>query len=104
MAALYFLGQRLLASGARLWWSDTQQEHTNPVFVCPTCGDSWGRVQNDPSFEWYPVRRACAKHVWLDPDTSGSFIASWRRSFAELPPEVLAYEATLRLNRYKDTP
>ena len=99
MPASYFLGTRLLAANAPAsWWDDTQLDHVSLVFICPTCGDAWGRILNQ-GCEWLPMRRGCAKHPWLD-EVGGSFIAPWRRGCPrELPPEVLRYELFIRLDK-----
>lgn len=99
--AHYFLGNRLLASSPQpSWWSDEQVSSASLVFVCPTCGDVWGRVVEEGK-QWLPVRSGCNKHPWLD-EVGGSFIAPWRQTFAELPAEVLQYEARIRFNQLKD--
>ena len=104
MPASYFLGNRLLASGAPAsWWDDTQLDNCSLAFICPTCGDAWGRIMNEGK-EWLPMRRGCPKHPWLD-EVGGSFIASWRRGCPrELPPEVLRYELLIRLNNLEGKP
>lgn len=91
----YFLGARLLGSGKTAWWSDTSIETMSQVFICPTCGEAWGRVVI-PDADWTPVRRGCRQHPPIN-DAGGSFIAPWRHAFAELPIEVLRYEMNIRL-------
>ena len=94
----YFLGQSLLGSTDAIpMWDDLTLMQSSQVFVCPTCGEAWGRIMIEGR-EWYPVRAGCVKHPWLDP-TGGTFIPPWRRHFRELPPEVVAYEFHLRLAR-----
>lgn len=98
MTTLYFLGTRLLASSdAAPWWSDDQPLAGSIAYTCPTCGDTWGRVAFLSG--WLPVRAGCPKHPWPHADQpGGSFIAPWRQGCpAELPPEILRYELSIRL-------
>ena len=106
MPASYFLGTRLLGSSpANPRWDDDRDlffEHQ--ALFCPMCGEVWARILIDGANGWRVAVRHCAKEYrkpgnW-DSDSSGSFIASWRRTFSELPPEVLEYEAKLRLERF----
>ena len=105
--ASYFLGSRLLGTSRQLpMFADDQMSRTSEALFCPACGEIWGRIHEPMFKEWSVQVRYCAKHFahpnnWCG-DASGSFIASWRRTFAELPPEVLAYEAILRLERYSN--
>ena len=93
---LYFLGSRLLAQSQLLpKWSDTEPASASLALFCPTCGEVWGRVIVDGS-QWHPVNRGCRAHPPCN-DVGGTFIAPWRSTFAELPPEVLRYEAMIRL-------
>lgn len=109
MPASYFLGTRLLGDSIRNpMWDDAEEADYNLALFCPICGDIWGRVIKHPQIDWHSTVRHCARHFdhqrnWGG-DHAGSFIASWRRTFAELPPEVLQYEVQLRLDRYKETP
>jgi hypothetical protein len=97
--AHYFLGNRLLgASAHRPWYSDTQLEYCNTVFVCPICGDAWGRIVLSPSAEWAPIRSGCALHPWPY-DVGGSFLHPWLRRLEGLPPELLVHEFNLRYER-----
>jgi hypothetical protein len=101
MPTHYFLGSRLLATSRQLpQWSDHLVETDNLVFICTKCGETWGRVIVEAvGNRWQPISRGCAAH----PDTDqpgGTFIAPWRQTFAELPPEVLAYELQIRLDQY----
>jgi len=84
----YFLGNRLLAVGQRApMWSDTQVEDHNLVYVCPTCGDAWARVQTAPDVEWAPIRSGCALHPWPY-EEGGTFLHPWLRRLEGLPPEL----------------
>jgi len=96
MIAHYFLGSRLLGVGPALPWSETYDAISSLVYICPTCGDAWGRMAVT-GCEWLPIRRGCAAHPFLD-RWGGSFIHPWLHSslLAALPPEVLTYEFTLR--------
>ena len=96
MPASYFLGTRFLGTGNSYWWSDTQLSENSLVFVCPTCGEAWGRIFQQ-GCEWLPVRSGCPLHPFLS-DVGGSFIPSWRSGCpSELPAPVLSYELNLRL-------
>lgn len=96
MPALYFLGNKLLGSSPELSkWEDHKVNHTNTAFFCPRCGEVWGRIMDDRVAGWSAVTSLCGKH------NGGSFIAPWRSSFEELPPEVLQYELGIWLNRYE---
>lgn len=102
MPATYFLGSRVIATSPHpLWWSDSDKGDNSLVFICPICGDAWGRVAVT-SCPWLPLVRGCPKHPDYPNEPGGSFIAPWRKQFAELPPEVLAYELSIRLNLYKE--
>lgn len=98
MPAAYFLGNRLLGSTI-LWhqWSDTELAQFSEALFCQKCGEIWGRVVEGLAPEWHVTNRRCAKHG------DGSFIAPWRTTFEELPPEVLRYELQLRLNLFEST-
>ena len=97
MPALYFLGSRLLGKTLHNpWWSDTELAEWNEALCCPECGEIWGRVLIPGRHNWHFTVRPCPKHG------EGTFIAPWRRTFQELPPEVLEYEAKLRLERFRD--
>lgn len=103
MPTHYFLGNRLLGTSRQLpAWADTQLlTENNLAFICPRCGEVWGRVTIDGiEPEWLPVRRGCVRHPWSDA-VGGSFIAPWRTTFAELPPEVLLYELNIRLDQFE---
>jgi hypothetical protein len=99
MSASYFLGTQLLATTSQHpRWTDADFADFSQVFICPTCGAAWGRVMI-PNARWAPVTRGCPAHPFLA-DIGGSFIAPWRSGCpAELPPEVLHYEASIRLNQ-----
>lgn len=101
MPTHYFLGNRLLATCRDFpKWDDLTLSFSNQIFVCPRCGDIWGRIMQDGAEDFYPVRRGCSRHRYTD-TVGGSFIAPWRKTFAELPPEVLAYELNLRLDQFE---
>lgn len=102
MPTHYFLGNRLIGTSRQLpAWSDIALESDHQLFVCPTCGEAWGRVTTEvDGAEWLPVRRPCARHSWLG-EPGGSFIAPWRTTFVELPPEVLLYELNIRLDQFE---
>ena len=96
MGAHYFLGNRLLGQSVRAaMWDDWQPLISHLALLCPTCGELWGRVTVERATDWSFQRRACNKHG------NGSFIAPWANQFEELPPEVLAYELNLRLDKYE---
>lgn len=107
MPASYFLGSRLLGTSQRAAMrKDDQHYDWNVALFCQTCGDIWGRIIVTGAKGWFSENRWCARHA-NDPacwsrDSAGSFIASWRRTFSELPPEVLEYEAKLRLERFEE--
>lgn len=103
MSASYFLEARLLATThLPPRWDDSTFADVSQVFICPTCGAAWGRVMI-PGARWHAVTRGCAQHPFLS-DAGGSFIAPWRHGCpAELPPEVLHYEASIRLNQENPT-
>lgn len=93
----YFLGQRLLGTSPRqAYWADMQPATCHTAYLCPVCGEVWGRVlQSDKSSaEWIAQRRFCVKHG------NGSFIAPWSQQFDELPLEVLTHELNLQLTLY----
>lgn len=102
MPTHYFLGNRLLGTSRQLpAWADHDTDTASQVLVCPTCGEAWGRIAVEvKGSEWLPVRRGCAKHPWGD-KVGASFIAGWRQTFAELPPEVLLYELNIRLDQFE---
>lgn len=102
MPTHYFLGNALLGSTpATPQWDDTTLMHSSQVFVCPVCGEAWGRIALESAKEWYPVRRGCHRHPWIE-DVGGTFIAPWRQHLHDLPGEVLRYELNLRLKEYPD--
>lgn len=74
-------------------WDDATPDHASQHLFCPTCGSVWGRVINPLAAEHHPVIRRCVKHG------DGSFIAPWRKTFDELPPEVLKREFIIRFER-----
>lgn len=96
----YFLGPRLLGQSPEIpWWSDTQLCVGSDAYLCPTCGELWGRVHVEGK-DWFPLRRGCSLHPWIE-EVGGTFIHPWCRSDTQLralPPEVLAYEFLIRYN------
>ena len=103
MPASYFLGNRLLGTTtATPLWDDTTFIQSSQVFVCPTCGEAWGRIAMEGR-EWLPVRRGCPKHPWTE-DIGGTFLPAWRRRLDDFPPEVVVYEFHLRLAGVPDAP
>lgn len=90
MQALYFLRNKLLGEGVYFNWDDATPCHHSVAFLCPTCGDLWGRVQL-PGRPWHAATIPCAQHG------GGSFIFPWRRRFHEFPATVLSYELSLLL-------
>lgn len=81
--------------------SDIQQSHVSWLFICPTCGDPWGRIYTE-GFEWCPERRGCVKHPWLDP-IGGSFLPSWSVPLDQFPHPVLLREFRMRFDHYTRT-
>lgn len=95
MAAHYFLGARLLGTGAFFRWDDAQISHRSEAFFCPECGEIWGRVLVEGA-AWHAVQIPCERHG------GGSFIFPWRRQFSEFPPAVLSYELAVLLRGTPD--
>ena len=96
MPVSYFLGPRLLATTtSQPFWDDTSLVQSSQVFICPTCGEAWGRIMIDGR-EWLPVRRGRSKHPYIE-EIGGTFLATWRQRFDELPKAVLEYELAIRL-------
>lgn len=93
MGAQYFLGRELIGQTKKpAYWNDHDPPHI--AFMCNTCGEVWGRVINTArQAYWCCLMQPCSKHG------GGSFIASFRDTFEELPPEVLHYELMLRLDK-----
>lgn len=101
MPASYFLGSQFLGTSiSNPHWVDEDTVNTSIAFVCPGCGDTWARIAV-PGAEWWPIRQGCEKHPWHG-DLGGSFLLPWRRTFRELPPEVIRYEVQLRLMQMKE--
>ena len=97
MTATYFLGSQLLATG-QAWWSGTERMSHSTVYLCPGCGEPWGRVFL-PGVEWVPVRLGCPRHPWPRPDLpGGSFLPPWQSNPSLLPPALLAREFLIHLN------
>lgn len=96
----YFFGQRLLATTNRLpMWDETTLASDSQVFICPTCGDAWGRIAMEGAATWLPIRRGCSKHPWIE-DVGGTFIPPWIHGCPDwLPPEVIRHELQIRLNQ-----
>ena len=103
MPASYFLGNRLLAtSHSHPYWDDTMFAARSVAFMCPACGEVWGRIALE-SGDWLPLLRPCQRHPHPNQgEPGGSFIHPWRIGCpAELPPEVLRYELQLRLDYHE---
>jgi len=101
MQTLYFLRQTLLASGPFPYpWDDTRPVSANIVFICPTCGEPWGRVVRGER-SWLPLVRPCEKHT-LPFTPGGSFLHSWLRGISWAPDALINYEFHLALRGYKD--
>lgn len=103
MPTYYLYTQPLCRTVFPAMWDEVTKERNSNVYICQTCGDAWGRVVI-PDAEWYAINRGCSRH----PDWSGeagTFIHPWRKTYEDLPPEVLRYEFLLRANNlFKDTP
>lgn len=95
---LFLLGNRPLGQAGIKYYSDTSLCRESWVLVCPVCGDSWARVVDDPD-NWVPLRLPCKKHSFPTSDCGGSFLPVWLKYIDALPPEVLRYEAQLRLEK-----
>ena len=95
MAVYFWYGSTLVGTANYLpdWADDRGASVTSQCFVCPTCGEVWGRIQVEGK-EWLPLRRGCAKHDWLD--VGGSFLPPWVTSLSLFPREVLLREFLLR--------
>lgn len=98
MATYYFLGDVLLGTSPRRpHWDDIRQDHCNSLLVCPTCGNTWGRIVFDGAQEWTPHKAGCRRHRYIE-DVGGTFIHPWRKGCPyELPDGVVKYEFELRL-------
>ena len=101
MSAHYFLGTRYLGQASIKYWDDTKLSSESWLLVCPTCGDVWARVADSPT-DWLPLRMACRKHSFSTTEVGGSFIPVWLTHIDALPPEVLRYEAQLRLEKFDE--
>lgn len=94
----YFLGTFLQGESPVIpWWNRTDRSWASEVFICPTCGADWGRIEiiGRP---WIGTTRPCSSHPaslgW------GSFLPPWGVPLDHLPPEVLHYELRLHLALY----
>lgn len=97
----YFLGQRLLAStDLPRMWDDTREARNSEAFLCPTCGELWGRIFI-PGGKWMAQHVGCARHPGSDYEVGATFIHAWRYTLEDLPYDVLAYELAIRLAKYK---
>jgi hypothetical protein len=93
----YFLGKVLLASTPlRPWWDSGRLETFSQAFLCPECGDTWGRVQIDGA-EWIPLRRRCARHGY------GLFLPPWSVPLDPIPLPVLQRDFLLSFEHYFTT-
>lgn len=96
----YFLGSRLLGSSPSLpMWDDATPSHFSTAYLCPTCGEVWARIAVEGGQEWHPIKAFCPKHSDYFGRPGGSFIHPWRKTYWELPQEVLKYELQLLLDR-----
>jgi hypothetical protein len=98
--AIYMLHNRVIAHEpyGRPMWDEVREMGQSAAFVCPTCGDLWARIII-PTAEWLPVRAGCRHHPWIHP-VGGSFIFPWRKTYQDLPVEVLTYEFLLHHDHY----
>lgn len=95
----FYLHNRFLGSSRRHYqWTDTPGHYATVslVLLCPTCGDAWGRILI-PNTEWFARQAPCANHPPYPEFVGGSFIPSWRRTYDDLPREVLIREFLLHL-------
>lgn len=98
----YFLGTRLLDTGQFFPWDDTRTAAGHLAFMCPHCGEVWGRVVSDkPDERWLCLHHPCRRHG-RDYSVGGSFINSWLRDISFLPPKVLAYELDIHLEHHEN--
>jgi hypothetical protein len=76
--------------------------HTNRLYVCPQCGDTWARWVKEPTDllnyyeEWHPFRRSCPNHQlgqWPG-DRPGSLLLTPEDTVV-LPRELLLRELFL---------
>lgn len=98
MKATYFLGSQSLGSTSLPRWSTTQLLTQSLLYVCPTCGETWGRVWIEGT-DWLPIRSGCPKHPWMR-RPGGSFIHPWDFPIESLPHPVLRREF---LTLYQET-
>lgn len=95
----YFLGTQLLATThIRPMWDDSTISFSSTAYFCPVCGEVWARIMIEGA-EWLPTNSPCPKHT-NGLRKGGYFIAPWRKTYWELPQEVLKYELQLLLDRY----
>lgn len=70
---ILYLHDSILASGqasTRSWWRNT-------AYVCPTCGELWGRVEVSPERLWHATPGWCAKHRAEYPGFVPGSLAQW---------------------------
>jgi hypothetical protein len=72
------------------------------VYVCPVCGDAWGKVEID-GCSYIPQRRHCPKH-------GPAYLLAWRDLYdyddgnLHLPREVLAHDVAQYMRWNEDKP
>lgn len=97
----YFVGNNLIATSPRPHpWDDLNASAANLVFVCPVCGDAWGRVVRDHN-QWMPLARPCGKHEVSWNEFGGSFLPPWMDRLTWMPEDLLNYELNLLLRNPK---
>lgn len=98
----YFLANRLISTTSiPPLWDEVVEANLSMLFMCPTCGETWGRIVV-PHARWICMHSGCRKHPqWME-DVGGTFIRPWRKTYMDLPIEVLAYELDIRLANFKD--
>lgn len=95
----YFLGNQLLATTSiRPLWDDSTVSCVSTAYFCPACGEVWARIMLEGA-RWLAVTAPCSKHT-SSSRKGGYFIMPWRKTYWELPQEVLKYELQLLLDRY----
>jgi hypothetical protein len=92
--ATYFLGTQLLGTSVIPRWSATELLSHSIAYLCPVCGELWGRVWIEGA-EWVPIRSGCPKHPWPS-RPGGSFIPPWDFPAESLPLPALRREFLIR--------
>lgn len=98
---------RIFWAGGRVLAMDSGPLEVNRAYLCPTCGEVWGRIYlADPSTNrWVAFHTPCEKHPisWLWP--AGCFWSDLNRDFTDtFPPEVLLREFHLHLTHHANYP